>query len=321
MRRERITYIGAYHHVMNRGYDGNDIFAGNSHKSNFLDYLEASTKRMKIRIFAYCIMDNHYHLVLENSSGRMSDFLKLLNGHYGMYYRKMEGGHGYVFQSRFKSTLIEDDGYLIKSIEYLLLNPVRAGIVNHAESYTWSSAPYYFSNQQSDIIDAEYVNQLFGTKEYLFGNLESPAHKEIPVRMTKHGEIMGSDMFLKLALKKFNRRQRPTEQSKGVQRKEDLYFEPVERVFWEFEGSRGIKVDEIDTGTWEGKRLRGELLILLKDKAGLKYREVSDIVIFSDLSFSSLRRFYRISKERRSKERTKVKDIKSVIVKTLPDIG
>jgi hypothetical protein len=59
MRRERITYIGAYHHVMNRGYDGNDIFAGNRHKSNFLDYLEASTKRLKIRIFAYCIMTLH----------------------------------------------------------------------------------------------------------------------------------------------------------------------------------------------------------------------------------------------------------------------
>ena len=62
---------------------------------------------------------------------------------------------------------------------------------------------------------------------------------------------------------------------------------------------RGIKVDRIDTGTWEGKRLRGELLILLKDEAGLKYREISDIDIFSDLSFSSLRRLYRISKERK----------------------
>ena len=89
----------------------------------------------------------------------MSNFLKLLNGQYGMYYRKMEGGQGYVFQSRFKSTLIEDDGYLIKSIksiEYLLQNPVRADIVYRyrAENYTWSSVRYYFSNQQSDIIDA-----------------------------------------------------------------------------------------------------------------------------------------------------------------------
>lgn len=116
MKRERVTYEGAYQHVMNRGYDGTDIFAGNRHKSQFLDYLEDSAKRMKIRIFAYCIMDNHYHLVLENSSSRLSDFLKLLNGQYGMYYHKIEGGQGYVFQNRFKSTIIEDDGYLIKKV-------------------------------------------------------------------------------------------------------------------------------------------------------------------------------------------------------------
>jgi len=66
-----------------------------------------------------------------------------------MYYRKMNGGKGYVFQSRFKSTIIEDDGYLIKSIEYLLQNPVRAGIVTLAENYIWSSVQYYFSNQGS----------------------------------------------------------------------------------------------------------------------------------------------------------------------------
>ncbi len=80
---------------------------------------------MKIRLFAYCIMDNHYHLVLENASDRLSDFQMLLNVQYGMYYRKMEGGKGYVFQSRFKSTLIENDSYLIQSIRYLLRNPVR----------------------------------------------------------------------------------------------------------------------------------------------------------------------------------------------------
>ena len=66
--------------------------------------------------------------MLENSNERMSDFLGQLNGLYGMYYRKVEGGKGYMFQSRFKSTLIENDSYLIQSLLYLLLNPVRAGI-------------------------------------------------------------------------------------------------------------------------------------------------------------------------------------------------
>ena len=73
----------------------------------------------------------------------------------------------------------------------------------------------------------------------------------------------------------------------------------MERVFWEVENMRGIKFDRIDTGTWEGKHLRGELLVLLKDLAGQKIREISDLYIFNDLSFSSLRRLYRIRKERK----------------------
>jgi len=71
-------------------------------------------------------MDNHYHLVLDNSSGKMSEYFKRLNGQYGMYYRKITGGKGYVFQGRFNSTLIEKDAYLLHSIAYLLRNPVRS---------------------------------------------------------------------------------------------------------------------------------------------------------------------------------------------------
>jgi hypothetical protein len=80
------------------------------------------------------------------------------------------------------------------------------------------------------------------------------------------------------------------------------YFEPAEKIIWEFEEMHGIKIDDIDTVTWEGKRLRGDLLILLKDIAGLKYKEIKDIGIFSDLSFSSLPRLYRISRDRKKDE-------------------
>ena len=120
---------------------------------------------------------------------------------------------------------------------------------------------------------------------------------ELPVKMTKHGEVFGSEGFLKLALKKHNRRQRPTDQSIGVQRKDDRYFEPVEKVLWEFENIYGVNVEEIETWTWAGKRLRGELLVLLKDKAGLKYKDISKISVFSNLSFTSPGSLYRRTKK------------------------
>jgi hypothetical protein len=72
----------------------------------------------------------------------------------------------------------------------------------------------------------------------------------------------------------------------------------VEKVLWEFKNIHGVNFDEIDTGTWSGKRLRGELLVLLRDKAGLKYEEISEISVFSNLSFTSLRDLYRRTRKR-----------------------
>ena len=147
-------------------------------------------------------MDNHYHLVLENASGRMPDFLRLLNGQYGMHYRKMAGGKGYVFQSRFKSTLIENDSYLVQSILYLLRNPVRAGIVQVPENYIWSSARYYFSDENAKIVDQVFVNGLFNSKKEFLSALHGPSEKEFPIVITKYGELMGGGGFLASALKK-----------------------------------------------------------------------------------------------------------------------
>ncbi|MCP4221612.1 MAG: hypothetical protein GY765_43710 [bacterium] len=260
MKRERITYPGAYHHIMNRGYDGNAILETAENKSRFLDYLKEASEKLKIRLFAYCIMGNHYHLVLENSSGRLSDFSKLLNGNFGAYYRKMFGGKGYVFESRFKSTIIEDDGYLIKAINYCLQNPVRAGIVLRAEEYIWSSSQYYFQThaKHTPIVDTDFVNQLFGSKEMLLDELARMGKKELYVNVTKHGEVLGSEDYFKQAREKHNRRQGPSIQDIGVKRNDEGFFEPVEKVFWEFKEIHGVAPDSIDTATWEGKRLRGE---------------------------------------------------------------
>jgi len=73
MRRARITYEGAFHHVMNRGIKGEAIFSGDLEKSQFLDYLKEFSQKLRIRLLAYCVMDNHYHIIIQNSSGRMSE--------------------------------------------------------------------------------------------------------------------------------------------------------------------------------------------------------------------------------------------------------
>ncbi|MCK4765234.1 MAG: transposase [Candidatus Aminicenantes bacterium] len=298
MRRARITYPGAFHHGMNRGINGLDIFHGNQYKSLFLDTLAETSKKLKVKILAYCVMDNHYHLILENSSGKMSEFMKRLNGLYAMYYRKIEGGTGYVFQGRFKSTLIDRDSYLVQSILYLLQNPVRAGIVQDAAEYLWSSVKSYFSNCSDDIIEAEFVNELFGSKDEFRASLYESRINGLPVRSTRYGDILGSEDFFKSAIIRYDRRNRPTDQSDGSQRVDDRYFESVEKVIWEFEKQEGLKIDEINVTTHPGKHRRGDLLVMLKDKAGLTYKEISKFEIFGDIQLVSLRSMYRNVRKR-----------------------
>lgn len=318
MRRARLTYEGAFHHAMNRGINGEDIFAGNKLKGHFLNLLDQVSKKMKIRVFAYCIMTNHYHLVLENSSGMMSEFFKRLNGEYGMYYRISTGGHGYVFQRRYKSTVIQDDDYLRMAISYVLLNPLRAKIVDDLSKYTWSSFAYYFKSQhlqklvpkpviEDDIVDVSFVEELFGSKKELLSFIESQMGKELPERKTRYGSILGGRDFLDEARNRSDRR-RKNQDAIHRKRIDDRYFEPVRKVFMEFEHIKGIKIDDLNRDTWAGKRLRGELLVYLKDLTGLTYQEIAKFEIFSDLQCSSLSSIYRNTKKRLSPVTEKIKE-------------
>ncbi|MCK4835297.1 MAG: transposase [Candidatus Aminicenantes bacterium] len=297
MRRARITYKGAFHHAMNRGHEGKKIFLKDSEKNLFLELLKETAKGYRIRIFTYCIMDNHYHLVLENSSGRMSEFFKKLNGQYGRIYRRENKGKGYVFQDRFKSKIIQDDSYLIMVMGYVLNNPVRAGLVTDFLDYQWSSSSLYFKEDTSDIVDNKYVEALYGSFYNMSDQIRNLTIKELPVILTRVGEIIGGEEFVVESLEKFNRR-KPNDQVEEYKRIDDYYFDSVEKVFYEFKKIHKINVFDIDTKSYKGKRLRGELLVYLKDNAGLTYGEIKKVPIFSDLKISSLGWIYKNAKIR-----------------------
>lgn len=300
MRHARLTWIGAYHHIMNRGLNGEAIFKDDKLKTFYLSLIEEEVRVYKIRIFTYCIMDTHFHLVLENTSGKLSEFMKAVNGQYGKYYRKLKGGRGYVFQDRFRSTLIEDDNYLKTAIIYILHNPVRAELVKSPEQYKWSSTKFFFNdNEEEKIIDKKFVIELFGTPNNLQTNIHSGSSNKLEGKKCKFGYVMGSDEFIKEAIKKYDRRNTtPVNLNKRI---EDKYFEPVEKIIYEYEKTIGKKIEAIDTTTIEGKRQRGEFLFLLKDLGGLKYSEIFELPVFSNIRFNSLSKLYRYAKNRKKK--------------------
>jgi hypothetical protein len=243
-------------------------------------------------------MDNHYHLVLENTTGRLADFMKVLNGWYGFYYRKMTNSRGYVFQNRFKSTLIENESYLTQSILYVLQNPIRAGFVQNLSDYPWSSFHCYFASDHPNWLDVALVENILGNRENILTEVGSLEKLEKVVLKTKFGDVLGSVGFYKRAVNRFDRRNEDF--SPKRKRKDDRYFEPVEKVIQEFERKYEVNIDKIDVRTLAGKKIRTKLMILLKDMAGLKYSEIIEMDLFSDLQLSSLRSIYRY--ERKKKE-------------------
>lgn len=289
MRRARLTFIGAFHHVMNRGHNRQPIFQSQIDKLFFLQILHSRALLNKIKIFAYCIMDNHYHLILQNSSGKLSDFMKQLNSIYATYYRKKYGGEGYVFQNRFKSTLIQAEKYLLNSILYTIQNPMRANITDKVFDYQFSSIKEYLDSSQDNITDKEFVINLFGSRENIIKL--SQRIVEIGVKDIRLGKVMGDDKFIEEAIKKFDRRKEIRYES-CRQRKDDIGFKPYNRVIEEFENENKMNINDIDTQQLSGKRLRVILLIKLREESGLRYSQINKIRIFQSLKLGTLSVIY-----------------------------
>ncbi len=282
---------------MNRGHNGLPVFNSNKDKNKFLSLAKNNSKKCKISILAYCIMDNHYHLIIQNNSGRMSDFFKRTNGEFGTYYRKKYGGKGYVFQDRFRSTLIQKEQYLLKAFAYVFNNPVEAGLVKDFTEYEWSSAKFYLNEDINGIIDNSFIKDSFVSFQAFKIFINDNSIKYLPLIKTKMGSIFGNNDFIEIAENKYDRRKL---EDNNLQRKRDIdiYFEPVEKILFEFETKYKININNIDKTTIKGKRLRGKLLVNLKDLSGLTYKEIAKLDVFSDVKFNSLGRIYKDTKMR-----------------------
>jgi putative transposase len=297
MRRSRVTFKGAWHHVVSRALSDESILAGFGSKKYFLRLLADAASTKRIRVLAYCLMRNHYHLIVQNSSGRLADFMRQVNGQYGFYYRHTFGGRGYVFQDRYKSTLIQDDTYLRMALLYVMLNPVRAHLVKNALDYRWSSIRFYFSHISEHWLDNEFAERLFHDRVDFRSQLWSWVNRDLPVRRTRFGLLLGKDGFVDEVKARFDRRKRSGE---SLRRREDDYsFESPDNVIARFERNKGVRLDALDPSTLDAKRLRGELLVLLRERAGLSYGEIMKLPLFKSLRYSSLGKLYKRFKSRR----------------------
>lgn len=145
----RIEYPGAFYHVMNRGAGRRNIFHNSSHFELFYDLLGQAYEQFKIEIHAFCLMSNHYHLLIRTPLPNLSKAIGFINGLYTQKYNKTEKTDGPLFRGRFKAILVEADNYLLVLSRYIHLNPVKANLVQNPEDYRWSSYPCYLNRIHS----------------------------------------------------------------------------------------------------------------------------------------------------------------------------
>jgi putative transposase len=161
----RIEYDGAVYHVTSRGNERKAIFRDHEDRMGFLETLRKINERFNWICHAYCLMNNHYHLIIETPDGNLSHGMRQLNGVYTQYFNRRHNRVGHIFQGRYKAILIEKEGYLLEVSRYVVLNPVRAKAVERPEDWNWSSYRGTGGMEKAHkCLNREWILGQFGTK-------------------------------------------------------------------------------------------------------------------------------------------------------------
>jgi REP element-mobilizing transposase RayT len=216
----RIEYPGAYYHVMNRGNRREDIFITDTDHHTFLDALADSCETFSVKLIAYVLMANHFHLLVQTAHANLSEFMRRFLVTYTVRFNRSNQRSEHVFQGRFKSLLVEEDEYLLPLSRYIHLNPIRTRQFKNVEiqsksdylkKYPWSTYPgYCYLRKRNKNIDYRWLlNTYFGQdnaqdrrqyREYVHHGIEGEI--ENPFEQVLHQSILGTQSFVKWVKKK-----------------------------------------------------------------------------------------------------------------------
>jgi REP element-mobilizing transposase RayT len=199
----RLEYPGAVYHVMSRGDARKSITRAPSDRQLFLDVLDEARKLHNILIHGYCLMTNHYHLLIETPDGNISNAMRYVNGVYTQRSNARNKTVGHIFQGRYKATLVERDEYLLELCRYIVLNPVRAGLVASPEDWPWSSyrALVGMDAQPSSFLETDWILAQFSKsrlraqelfRDFVFDGISCQTR---PFNEVVGGCILGSQEF------------------------------------------------------------------------------------------------------------------------------
>ena len=162
----RIEYPGAFYHITSRGNERKSVFRSDFDREQFLSYLQSAQERYGAVIHAYCLLNNHYHLLLETPRSNLSQILHHINGAYTTYFNVKRSRAGHLFQGRYRAILVEKEEYAHELSRYIHLNPYRAGMVKNINRYRWSSYPYYLGlKEKPSWLETGLILGYFGSQD------------------------------------------------------------------------------------------------------------------------------------------------------------
>ena len=156
-RHQRTKSASGYYHIMLRGNEKKNIFNSNADKQRFLETMFEKKQANRFYLHAFCLMNNHVHLMISEGVEDVATVMKRINVSYVYYFNNKYKRVGHLFQDRFKSEVVEQDRYLVALVRYIHQNPVKAGIVEKASDYKWSSHNCYLyeDNFYSKMLDID----------------------------------------------------------------------------------------------------------------------------------------------------------------------
>ena len=201
-RQIRIEYPGALYHVACRGNARQVIFVDNRDRRAFLRVLRQTADRCHWLCHAYCLMGNHYHLLVETPEANLSVGMRQLNGVYSQAFNRRHERVGHLFQGRYKAILVERDSYLLELSRYIVLNPVRARLVGRPEDYPWSSFAACLGKAPVpaflvvDWLLGQFAGDRRAATEAYAGYVREGIGRPGPWSRLKGGAVLGGDGFV-----------------------------------------------------------------------------------------------------------------------------
>jgi len=210
----RIEYAGALYHVTSRGDRREKIYEDGGDRSAFLVILSNTVDRYGWLCHGYCLMDNHYHLIIETPHANLGQGMRQLNGVYTQTYNRNHTRVGHVFQGRYKAILVDKDSYFLELARYVELNPVRAQLVKQPRQWQWSSyRARVGETAKPKWLTTEEVLSCFGKQKLIarqrYAEFVKAGVKQPTLWKSLNQQIyLGDESFIKKQLRKLNKQER-----------------------------------------------------------------------------------------------------------------